>query len=340
VTEPVKCVVWDLDGTVWDGVAIEAPEGEPVAPRPEVLDAMWLLERRGIVNSAASRTDPSMLKVLARNDSLRHLLVQPRLDWRPKSELVSDVAATLGIATGACLLVDDSAFERAEVAHHLPDVRVRAPREFLAALDAPEVNPPSVTADAAARVDRYRTEAHRAEVARDAASEAEFLAAADLRLTVGTATIADAERLAELAARTHRLNSGGEVPGVAEVAERLRSGGWTVLTGRLADRFGDYGLVAAAFVRRGRPLLSLLAVSCRVAGRGVPDALLRAVVTAHPDVAVAVRALPANTDLRILLRRYGFRPDGETGDGALLLRRAAGADVPDAPPWLAVEDRR
>lgn len=336
MTEPVKCVVWDLDGTVWPGVAVEAADDEPVEPRAEVLAAMRTLEARGIVNSAASRTDPSVTLPPAVAD----LLVAPRLDWRPKSELVREVAATLGIAPAACVLVDDSAFERAEVAHNLPDVRTYTPDELLAALDTPELNPPVVTADAAARVRRYREEARRQEVARDADSEADFLRSADLRLTLAAATADDAERLAELARRTHRLNSGGEVPTAAEVAARVTDDGWLVLTGRLTDRFGDYGLVAAAFLDRRVRLLALLAVSCRVAGRGVPDAMLRAVVAACPDVTAAVRALPANLDLRVLLRRYGFRPVGDPADGVLRLRRPATAPVPDAPDWLRVEDTR
>ena len=63
----VKCVAWDLDGTVWAGVAIESAEGAPAKKVfPEALHALALLEERGIVNSAVSRTDPSMQQALDR----------------------------------------------------------------------------------------------------------------------------------------------------------------------------------------------------------------------------------------------------------------------------------
>lgn len=55
LTKPVKCVVWDLDNTVWDGVLLEDGDGRPL--RPGVREAIEELDRRGILQSIASRND-------------------------------------------------------------------------------------------------------------------------------------------------------------------------------------------------------------------------------------------------------------------------------------------
>ena len=52
----IKCVVWDLDETLWSGVQAE---GAPPQPRPAVLAVIDTLAARGIVHSVASRNDPA-----------------------------------------------------------------------------------------------------------------------------------------------------------------------------------------------------------------------------------------------------------------------------------------
>lgn len=345
----VKCVVWDLDDTVWPGVAIESSGGALPTPYPQALRTMSLLAERGIASSVASRTDPSLAEAVRRHLDLAERIVAPQLGWGDKSTAVARIADELGISTSSLAFVDDSAYERAEVAAVLPEVLVLTPAQLYERLDSAEFRPAVVTDEARRRVAGYRQEFQRRAAERDfAGPRAEFLRSTGLTLTVGRAGPADVDRVAELAERTHRFNTTGEAWSVDDLRRLLADDAWVVPVGRLADRFGDYGLIATALIRRhpgGQAAWQprLLMVSCRAAGREVPVALLRWILrAARADGArrllVDVRPSAANLELRMLLRRAGFRaadPPQAPAEGTVLLSRTVADDLPEVP-WLHV----
>lgn len=378
MTTRIKCVVWDLDGTVWPGVAIESSGPRPV-PFPEALHAMDLLERRGLVNSVASRTDPVVREVLRADPRLGERFVAPQLGWGHKSDMIRTIATELGIGTSAVALVDDNPFERAEVSAVLPDVLVLSPAEFHAQLDSPAFRPAVLTADAAHRVERYRQEQRRQAAARAfGGSSEDFLHACDVRLRVSRAAVADIDRVAELIERTHRFNTTGEAWTAEQVRAMITDPSWFVPVARMTDRYGDYGLIGAALVARGRPTrtsgadpaaglavdpaadlradpalgpdaawrLRLFSVSCRAAGRNIPTALLGWLLgTARRagvgSLLVDLRPSDANLELRVLLRGAGFTADpGQpaAGPGTPLVLRRDTAADLPAVPWLTIDD--
>ncbi|MCX4762242.1 HAD-IIIC family phosphatase [Streptomyces sp. NBC_01275] len=349
----VKCVVWDLDGTLWDDVAVETPTDELPAPRPEMLAAIDALAGLGVLSSVASRSAPAVLdRLAAGRPEVRTRFLAPQVSWQDKSESLRRIAKDLGIAVEALVLVDDSPYERAEVEALLPGVRTLAPEdvpELLAAFEGREVTPESRE-----RVHRYRTEeTRRAEGERFQGTREEFLAWCDMRLTIGAAAPDELPRALELAARTHRLNSSGLTPD--RLRELAASDGHEVYTARMTDRFGAYGVIGAALVDRTAPAVwsvPLLALSCRVAGRGAAAAFLfrlmeRAREAGADEFRVTLRPTDANLEMRILLRQAGLRRTdvtdatdaaGGAADSAVLGRSLHG-DLPTPPPYLHVSDR-
>ncbi|MER5430596.1 HAD-IIIC family phosphatase [Streptomyces sp. NPDC002588] len=347
----VKCVVWDLDGTLWDDIAVESATGELPVPRPEMLAAIDRLAAHGVLSSIASRSAPAVLDRLAADrPEVRERFLAPQVSWQDKSESLRRIAKDLGIAVDALVLVDDSPYERAEVEALLPGVRTLAPEDvpaLSAAFEGREVTPESRE-----RVGRYRTEeTRRAESERFQGTREEFLRWCAMRLTVGAATPDEAPRALELAARTHRLNSSGLTP------ERLRelaaADGHELFTARMADRFGSYGVIGTALVDRTAPAVwsvPLLALSCRVAGRGAAAGFLfwlmaRAREAGAEEFRVTLRPTDANLEMRILLRQAGLRRTDDTTataaapDSAELARSLDGT-LPTPPPHLRVTDRK
>ncbi|SER84892.1 methoxymalonate biosynthesis protein [Streptomyces sp. yr375] len=343
----VKCVVWDLDGTLWDDIAVETPTDELPTPRPEMLAAVDALAARGVLSSVASRSAPAVLdRLAAARPELRERFLAPQVSWQDKSESLRRIAEDLGIAVAALLLVDDSPYERAEVEALLPGVRTLAPEDvpaLLAAFEGVEVTPESRE-----RVRRYRTEeTRRAEGERFQGTREEFLRWCDMRLTIGAATPDEIPRALELAARTHRLNSSGLTPG--RLRELAAAPGHELYTARMADRFGAYGVIGAALVDRAAPAVwsvPLLALSCRVAGRGAAAAFLfrlleRARAAGAEEFRVTLRPTDANLEMRVLLRQAGLRRVDDTTPtpDAAVLGRPLHGDLPAPPPWLHVSDR-
>lgn len=347
----VKCVVWDLDDTLWDGVALERPDDSLPEPKPEILDAVDALAGRGVLSSIASRTAPYLAAKVRAHPQLAERFVVPQLCWDDKSTSLRRIADELGLAIDSLVLVDDSSFERAQVRTALPEIEALDPTEVPQWLQA--LRTPSNTAEARSRVRLYHQQQRREEAARDfSGTPEEFYRECDMRLHITPATLDDLDRVIELAERTHRLNSTNEVPERAWLAQALENQRWFVPVARLSDVFGDYGLIGAALVHRGPEeapdtwWVRLLALSCRIAGRGVGLAFLRSLMdqagrSGATQLAVDSRPTEANTQLRVLFKQCGLRvPEGETGTGLTTLWRSLKHPLPTAPTWLEPTEER
>jgi HAD superfamily phosphatase (TIGR01681 family) len=90
----VKCVVWDLDHTVWDGILLE---DERVELRPGVLDIIRTLDERGILQSVASKNDHD--RAMARLEALgiAEFFLHPQINWSAKGQNVEAIAKALKI---------------------------------------------------------------------------------------------------------------------------------------------------------------------------------------------------------------------------------------------------
>jgi FkbH-like protein len=258
------------------------------------------------------------------------LFVDAEVGWAPKSDAVQALAERLDLSLDTFAYVDEDPFQRAQVAAALPEVMTLSVADLRAALDAPA---PPPTAEARRRTELYREGRQRAAAeAEFGGAREEFLRSCELRLSLSAAALDDAERLAELMERTRQYNSSGVEWPLDEVRARIADPEWLVATVRLADRFGDYGLVGAAFVDRSTWTVNSLTVSCRVAGRGVLEALVAWLAAEARPAAlqIPVRPTERNVPLRLGLRALGLRRSDETF-------HVDPDAVPGPPQWLTVE---
>lgn len=341
----IKCVVWDLDNTLWEGVAAEAGAAAP-QPNRQMLDIMDELERRGIVSSVASRNDPSSQERLLSHHDLEGRFVAPQVSWEPKSALLRRISEKLNIGLDAIAFVDDSPFERAEVQYMLQDVLVLSPAEIGAALSTPPFSAAISTRESAQRAQMYRQEEDRKRAESTFKGDrAGFLRWCEMQLTIAPATEGDLPRIHELTQRTHQLNSTGRSYSLEQLWERMHDPRWLMPTASLTDRFGDYGMIGAALVDTQPPwppevwLVELVMLSCRVEGRGIPAALLRSIM--EQAVAGGMKGIRAvytinqqNLPIRLLFRQMGFSK--VAGDSFVTVARDLSAPLPDYPQWLNV----
>ena len=136
-----KCVIWDLDNTLWDGILIE--DGlEKLTLKPGIRDIVLELDRRGILQSVASKNNADDAMRALDHFGLTEFFLYPEISWGPKGDAVRTVAKNLNIGLDTCLFVDDSDFERAQVSSMCPDVEVIDAREYAALLQAPRCDVP------------------------------------------------------------------------------------------------------------------------------------------------------------------------------------------------------
>jgi methoxymalonate biosynthesis protein len=306
----VKCLVWDLDHTVWDGVLLEDTDVSLLDPVAATLEA---LDGRGILHSIASKNDHDVAWSRLEELGIADFFVLPQIGWGPKSESVRRIAEELNFAHGAIALIDDQPAERAEVTFHLPAVRCYPHTSVVDLRDRPEFKPQTVTADARRRRQMYQAGFRRsAERAEFTGPDEEFLRSLELNLRISRADHEEISRVEELTLRTSQMNA----TGVHYSEETLRGlcadPHHDVLIASLSDRFGPHGAIGVMLLEeRSRCWhLKLLATSCRVVSFGVGTALLNWVTDQAARAGVHLvadfRATERNRMMEIAYRFAGF----------------------------------
>src|ERR1700730_1639356 len=100
----VKCLVWDLDNTLWNGTLLEDPE---IKLSDEVRGVIAELDSRGILQSIASKNDHDLAWKRLEDLGLAEYFVYPRIGWGRKSDSVRDIAARLSFAEKTIAFIDD-----------------------------------------------------------------------------------------------------------------------------------------------------------------------------------------------------------------------------------------
>ena len=273
--DKVKCVVWDLDGTLWDGVLIETEDPDSLCLKPGIRELMEQLDQRGILQSVASKNEYAPTMAVLEKLGISDYFLYPQIHWNPKSGSLEQIAKDLNIGIDSFAFVDDTPFERQQVSAVWPQVRVYDAAEAGALLSRPEFDVP-VTAESRTRRSMYRSEEKRnALMASGTADFVEFLKKCNLKMRVFTPETEDELlRCYELLIRTNQLNMAGKKYTRQEFEEILRRPGHRNYAFSCGDDFGEYGIVGFAQYRVEADSLVFaeFALSCRVAGKFVESA--------------------------------------------------------------------
>ncbi|WP_104982267.1 HAD-IIIC family phosphatase [Sorangium cellulosum] len=334
----VKCVVWDLDNTLWDGVLLEDPQ---VTLREDVLRTIRMLDERGILQSIASRNEPEVAMAKLRELGIEEYFLYPQINWGSKSASVKAAAQALNFGLDAIAFVDDQPFERDEVRFAHPSVRCYDAVDAAALPELAEMKPRFVTEDSRARRKMYLADLQRKVVEEShQGSPDEFLASLDMRFVIARAREEDLKRAEELTVRTNQLNATGYTYSYDELARLRESPAHDLLIAGLEDRYGTYGKIGLALVAREPEVwtLKLLLMSCRVISRGVGTVLLNHVIRRARDAGVRLRAEFVPTDrnrsMYLTYKFAGFREVAREGGKHVLENDFS--FVQEFPPYMKV----
>ncbi|MFG1710512.1 HAD-IIIC family phosphatase [Nonomuraea sp. M3C6] len=335
----VKCIVWDLDNTLWNGVLLE--DGD-VTVRPAVVERIRELDRKGVLHSIASKNDRDAAMDKLAELGLTDLFLYPQINWNAKSDSIRNIAKALNLGVDAFAFVDDQEFERGEVAHELPEVICVDVLELAEALARPEFRPRFVTDESARRREMYRGQLARDELEEKfVGTNDEFLAGLEMAFTIAPARREDLQRAEELTVRTNQLNSTGRTYSYEELDALRESPDHLLLVASLTDRFGGYGKIGLALVEKRQDVwwLRMMLMSCRVMSRGVGMVLLNHILRLAAAAGVAVRAdfveTGRNRMMQVTYAFAGFREVGRN-DVHVVLEADLGAVQPP-PSYIRLE---
>jgi FkbH-like protein len=314
----LKVLVWDLDNTLWDGTLLE---GDAVRLRPAATAALRTLDARGILLSIASKNDHDQAMAKLRELGIDEYFIYPQIGWSSKSSGIEVIARSINVGLDAIAFIDDEPFERDEVRHALPQVRVLDAGAVAGLAGMPELMPRFVTDESAQRRRMYQAdvERRRAEETFQGPQE-EFLASLGMKLAIHPARETDLRRAEELTVRTHQLNTSGQTYSYEELDALRRSAEHLLLIAGLADRYGAYGKIGLALIATQERIwtLKLLLMSCRVISRGVGSILighiLRLAQAAGVRLQAEFRSTPRNRMMLVTYKFAGFREIGQRGE--------------------------
>ncbi|MBO0800161.1 MAG: HAD family hydrolase, partial [Blastocatellia bacterium] len=298
----VKCVVLDLDNTLWggvigddgvDGIVLNAHGSGEAYYRLQVF--LKELLNRGILLAVASKNEMSNAlmpfekhpdMVLKRGDITVFMA-----DWNDKAANIRKIRDALNIGFDSMVFLDDNPFERSLVRSVLPEVIVpelpEDPADYVRALC--ELNlfeTASFSAEDLKRSSLYRAEAERREAQAAFANAADFLGSLDMRIVVSRFDAFHLPRIAQLIQRSNQFNLTTRRHTEAECEAMMRNPGLIPLYVKLSDRLGDHGLIGIVVLEPGGDALFIRdwLMSCRVLARGVEQYLMNFVVEQAKDL--------------------------------------------------------
>ena len=293
-----KCLVLDLDNTLWGGVIGDDGVQNLILGRDHPVGEAFLdfqryvkaLQRRGVILAVCSKNDPENAKDgFSHPDSILRLedFSAFKANWDPKPDNIREIAAELNIGLDSIVFVDDNPAERALVANQLsevaiPEVGTNVARfaEILEAEYFFEAN--KVVQDDLDRSAYYSSNAQRIASQGAFRDYGEYLLSLDMKAEIAPFTPVYLERITQLTNKTNQFNLTTRRYTSAEVEAIAQDPGYVTLYGRLADRFGDNGLVTVLIGHIAGEMLEidLWLMSCRVLNRQMELSMFDALVEA------------------------------------------------------------
>lgn len=339
----IKCLVWDLDNTLWSGTLLE---NGSCRLKPGIKNVLEELDKRGILHSIASSNDKDLAFSMLSRKGISEYFLHPQINWSNKTANLRLIADKLNIGLEAIGFVDDEPYEREQVRQILPSVSIYPAEVYSSLPNFPELSPMFQTEESSQRRKLYLQEASRNNAQkRSGKSFKEFLKSCQTRISIGEAKNTDLPRILELMNRTHQLNATGKIYCQEEIESFLASPSFRVYVVELNDIFVDYGKVGVAICachpKKWR-LVSFL-LSCRVLARGIGYFFLawlqhQAYLCGATEFEGIFLQQERNHRMQALYTLSGFRPNRHDNESSIIFSRKC-RDNLVKPDWLSVRSR-
>jgi FkbH-like protein len=355
-----KCLILDLDNTVWGGViGDDGLEGIKIAQGDATGEAHLELQRtalslrdRGVVLAVSSKNSDDV----ARKPFKEHpemLLKEAHIsvfqaNWDDKATNIRAIAAELNLGLDAMVFVDDNPFERDLVRRMLPEVAVpelpEDPALYARVLSAAGYfEAISFSDEDLNRSKSYEDNARRVVLQQQTGNLAEYLRSLDMKITFSAFDAVGRARISQLINKSNQFNLTTRRYTEAQVADLERDQGTFTLQVRLEDKFGDNGMISVVICKSSQPAtwdIDTWLMSCRVLGRQVENMVLRELILQARRLCVsrltgAWYPTEKNSIVREHFANLGFTKTAEREDGATFWE--IGTDhAPEPVPMIVI----
>lgn len=349
-----KCLVVDLDNTLWGGVVGEDgvqgiklgqqyPGNAYVAFQHQILN----LYKRGIILAIASKNNRLDAEEVFETNPNMALKKQHfsclEINWNPKSQSIINIAKQLNIGVEHIVFIDDNPAECEQVREALPQVTVillgKQPESYVdSLLSEGWFDSVNFSVEDSIRNQHYQQRQESQALLENSTSLEAFYHNLDMTLIFDKVNKQSKTRAAQLTQKTNQFNLTTRRYTELEIARRMDDPNWFLISLQVTDRYGDNGIVGLLMVEKLKESLVIdtFLLSCRVIGRTIETAMLVFVTTLAKQLkldTVIGEMIPTakNLPVRELYKNHGFLPIPEENDRWLLYTETS---VMKYPEWF------
>ena len=326
-----KCVILDLDNTLWGGVigddGLENIQiGELGLGHAFSEFQMWLkeLQKRGIILAVCSKNEEETAKepFLKHPEMVLHMedIAMFVANWEDKASNIKRIQETLNIGMDSIVFFDDNPFERNLVKSMIPDITVpnlpEDPSQYLKYIKSLNLFETSVYSETDKnRTKQYQEEMGRVNLQKQFSSYSEYLESLEMVAEAKPFDKFHFSRIAQLTQRSNQFNLRTIRYTEQEIEQVAKEKEYLTLYFTLKDKFGDYGLISVVIMDKqpeNTLFISEWVMSCRVLKRSMEEFILDEIIRTAEEhgfdkVTGEYIRTPKNNMVSELYKKMGFQ---------------------------------
>lgn len=292
-----KCLVLDLDNTLWGGILGEdGIEGIKIGgdyPGNAFLyfqEALIELSKIGVILTVCSKNNESdVLEAWSKNPFIKlnqTYISAYRINWNNKADNIRELAAELNIGLDSMVFVDDNPAERELVRQQLPMVAVpefpQKPYGLMTlyqTLVKDYFRTYELTEEDKQKTAQYKANAQRAQASAGFTNLTDYIKSLDIQIKLIPADKFNISRIAQMTQKTNQFNLTTQRYTEADISAFVEKGVYVYCIS-VSDKFGDNGITGAVIINRNGNVADIdsLLLSCRILGKGIEDVFFKAMM--------------------------------------------------------------
>jgi len=286
-----KCIVLDLDNTLWGGIVGEDGfDGIQLSPQPpgnvyyEFQKYLLALFQKGIILAINSKNNEADAMKVIRDHP--YMILRPdnfaafRINWQDKVKNMEEIAQELNIGLDSLVYFDDDPINREMIKKYLPEVKVidlpRDPSLYVRSLQSlNDFDTFQVTMEDQKRGKMYIDERQRREFQSEFSNLDDFLKSLNIKVTIKPGDSFTTPRISQLTLKTNQFNLTTRRYTEEDIKKFIGSDDHLVYSVQVEDKFGDQGIVGVIIINCEKEWqIDTFLLSCRVIGRNIEKVML------------------------------------------------------------------
>lgn len=356
-----KCIVLDLDNTLWGGIlgeeGIEGIKIGQTSPGSAFMDfqrELLKLYHKGFILAINSKNNEE--NVMEVFDKHPHMVLKKKhfasikINWIDKAQNMKDIAEELNIGMDSFVFFDDSPVERELIKQQLPEIHTvdlpNNPHLYPKILrELSDFERLTFTEEDMKRGEMYNVQVQRKKLEKSSISLGDFYRSLEMEAIIRLNDKLSIPRLANMTQKTNQFNLTTIRYSENNIFNFINSNDYRVYSLQLTDKFGDYGIVGEIIIKENGDLWEIdsFLLSCRVISRTVETAFLSHIIKEEKKAnikSIIGKYIPTKKNILVkdLYKNNGFKLIEEK-EGTTVWRIDIKEQSIKCPEWIKIIEK-